>query len=541
MRYRSAGDVIAPKLIVIYTRFSDDDRRPTSSADQSRKAAEALERVGFDPARALVFDDQAMRGDRQDRPAYQRLLAMIGRGEVAVLAVDQQSRFGRGHNIKALVQDLVYHDGRFIAAGDGIDTARHGWEDLVGFKEMTNSSELRTTSWRVRRGMEGRVLDGNGSAGDYPMGYRSEWADPAAAAAYTGTGRRPTRVVVVDEAAAKVVVQIFELFAGGLSTNAAVRHLKANGITKYTRARKGRKAAWSPAYVRQVLSNPKYVGDWSYGLHTTVKNSAGKKKFVPVTKDHDITVVRVHRPDLRIVSQDLWDRVQTRLARLKEVWGKKPGDRRGQRLGRCARLYPKSLLANLVRCGACGAVLHVYPSDEARRFRCPNHYVGACTVRTGGPVDRAEAAVGEVLRDLLAADPEWMPAVLAEMRQEVQRLSRDVPERLGRDRARLKELDEELENVARFIAKGTKVTKLEEMLDRLTAEQAELLARVAEAESAEATVVAFPDEAWVGRQLRDLPALAGGKDEAAPAGPEDRRAEGGRAGGRGSRLPSNSG
>ncbi len=72
---------------------------------------------------------------------------------------------------------------------EGIDTDKKGWQMLVGFTEMHHSRSNDDTAERVRGGQEGRVLDGDGSAGDYPYGYRSEYVDPQAA---SSAKRRPS-------------------------------------------------------------------------------------------------------------------------------------------------------------------------------------------------------------------------------------------------------------------------------------------------------------------------------------------------------------
>jgi hypothetical protein len=287
------------RVVVIYTRYTDPKQREESHEAQERKVRHHLGFINVDHANAVVLRDSAQRGDLEDRACYEQLLGMIRRGEVAVLAVDQQSRFSRGFNVRAMVQDLVFVGGRFVTAAEGIDTERPGWQDLVGIKEIHNQMEIRDTGWRVRRSQEQRVEKTNGSAGDYCYGYASEYDDPAAAAEYRGRGPKPTKHVVIDEAAAAVVRDVFRRFAvDGQSISEIVRWWEANkarfpAITK---------TKVHHQHIRRLLTNKKLTGVWEYGRTTTLRNSTGKKKQVGALAHQKVTVVL--RPALRVVEQE---------------------------------------------------------------------------------------------------------------------------------------------------------------------------------------------------------------------------------------------
>ena len=57
--------------------------------------------------------------------------------------------------------------------------------------------------------------------------------------------------------------------------------------------------------MRRIVSNEKYIGHWVWGTTRTIRNSAGKKKQIPVPRDQ--WIVR-HRPNLRIIDQETWDK-----------------------------------------------------------------------------------------------------------------------------------------------------------------------------------------------------------------------------------------
>jgi len=82
------------------------------------------------------------------------------------------ARFSRADNAFSFIEDLVYSGGRFVSAGEGIDTNHEGWELRVKVMELHNSTTIRELGRGVRRGQLGRVLD-DGSAGNFPFGYES--------------------------------------------------------------------------------------------------------------------------------------------------------------------------------------------------------------------------------------------------------------------------------------------------------------------------------------------------------------------------------
>jgi DNA invertase Pin-like site-specific DNA recombinase len=146
-------------ITIIYTRFSSDMQRQDSCLDQERKVREYLHRNGIPLGEIAVLKDEAVSGTKEAHKAFDQIKARIDRREPFLLAVDDQSRLSRGDNVKGLIRDLVFAGGRFISAGENVDTDQPGWEMKVGIMEIHNSLTISELSRRVRRGQEGRVLD----------------------------------------------------------------------------------------------------------------------------------------------------------------------------------------------------------------------------------------------------------------------------------------------------------------------------------------------------------------------------------------------
>jgi site-specific DNA recombinase len=262
--------------LVIYARYSTDMQRTVSCDDQERSVRRDLPGFGVCTEDALVIRDEAESGTKSSRDGYQQLLAMIARGEVSVLAVDDQSRLTRADNASAFIQDLVYAGGRFISTSEGIDTLRSGWELGVKALEMKNSATIRNLSHLVRGGQEGRVLD-DGSAGDFPFGYESFYIDANGAAQRERRGPKPKKGLRVHEAEAAWVRQVFAWFLEERSIAWIAKELTRQGASKDHRASA---VGWHHQQVRRMLANEKDIGRWTWGATTTVRNSQGRTKQV---------------------------------------------------------------------------------------------------------------------------------------------------------------------------------------------------------------------------------------------------------------------
>src|SRR5262245_62661882 len=103
------------RRLVIYCRYSSDQQRPESCADQERGVRAALARLGIDATDAVVIYDEAESGTKTEREMFCRVEAMVLQDEVSILAVDDQSRLSRADNVSDFIKDLVYHGGRFLS------------------------------------------------------------------------------------------------------------------------------------------------------------------------------------------------------------------------------------------------------------------------------------------------------------------------------------------------------------------------------------------------------------------------------------------
>jgi hypothetical protein len=481
--------------VVIYTRYSSVMQRMDSCADQERNVRRDLPRFGVVGDEVVVIRDEAESGTKTSRDGFQQLQAMIARAEVAILAVDDQSRLTRADNASAFVQDLVFSGGRFISTSEGIDTQKKGWELLVKALEMKNSATIRGLSDLVRRGQEGRVLC-DGSAGDFPYGYESCYLDADWADQLARRGPKPKKGLRVCEEEARWIRQAFAWFVEGRAIGWIARELTRQG------APKGRRAStrgWHHEQVRRLLSNLKYVGRWAWGATTTLRSSQGRKK--QVARPEGERVVR-DRPDLRIVEQQTWEKAQRRLAELEEVFGMKAGQKKRGPKAHPSEVYPQSLLGGLLVCGRCGKKLWYQGSGQRRYYACPDRKKGLCDMTAQVPADRAEQALIGYLTDLLSAWPDWLRAVYQRTRELVQAAAEQLPAEQEQARKRLDEVRRQIGNLVGALADGTFASAaVKDTLAGLEREAEDLQRQLDGYAALLRSQVALPDNALLAREL----------------------------------------
>jgi DNA invertase Pin-like site-specific DNA recombinase len=483
------------KKVVIYCRYSSDMQRPDSCADQERNVRAGLAKLGIGAgAEAVVICDEAESGTRTARDGFQALVGLVRRREVAVLAVDDQSRLTRADNAFAFVKDLVFAGGRFVSTGEGIDTAVAGWELKVQVLQLHHGQTVRDLRHRVHRGQQGRV-EADGSAGDFPFGYESFYLDPDWAAQLARRGPKPKKGVRICEDEARWVRQVFDWFVAGRPIGWVARELTRLRVPKGHRTSK---PGWHPQQVRRVLANAKYVGRWVWGRTTTVRDSQGRKKQNPVPAGQEVTR---DRPELQIVERVVWDRAAARLAELGATFGYKDGQKRRGPRPNPADAYPRSPLGGVLVCGRCGARLWQHRSNARRYYACPGAKSGRCEMTAQVPADRAEAALRDFLLDLLRGWPDWLRAVYRLTCDAVGAAAARVPEERERDEKRAAELGRQIANFVAAVAGGLTSAAVVGGLQAAEAEKAVIDARLAAHAAVGPAAVALPDEGWVAARL----------------------------------------
>jgi site-specific DNA recombinase len=347
----------------VYARYSSDQQREASIEDQLRVCRARAEREGWTVAEA--FADAAVSGATTLRPGYQALLAAMRGGAIDVVLAESLDRFSRDQeHIAAFHKQAVFAGVRVVTLAEGEVSELH-----VGLKGTMGALYLKDLADKTRRGLEGRVRQGRG-VGRVCYGYR-----PVRRLGPDGEPERGLREP--DPAEAAVLRRIFREYAAGRSPRAIARALNAEGVPGpgggpwYDRTIRGRAARGEG-----LLRNPLYAGRQVWNRRRTLKDpvSGAPSRRSNDPAEHVVRPV----PELRIVDDALWDRVQARLAAEAA-----PASPERPAAAFWERRRPRHLLSGKVACGACGGVFYARGRDYLGAARGRGSASAATRARSG--------------------------------------------------------------------------------------------------------------------------------------------------------------
>ncbi|WP_317298197.1 recombinase family protein, partial [Clostridium fessum] len=273
------------RITALYARLSrDDEKDGISGSIQNQKVI--LEKYAKDnhlPNPRFFYDD-GFSGVTFTRPAFMEIMELAEQGMVGTIVVKDHSRLGRNRLVvgQLLEEDFVRLDVRYIAIMDNIDTEK-GISDIVPMQDLFNEWHAKNTSDKVRRVMQSKGMSGKPLTTNPPFGYmknpenKDEW--------------------IVDEPAAKVVKQIFEMCVSGLGPTQIAKQLHSEKVltpTEYWNSI-GRKCSkppavpynWCAATVADILDKQEYCGD-TVNFRTTSKSFKLKKRLERPQEDWQI-------------------------------------------------------------------------------------------------------------------------------------------------------------------------------------------------------------------------------------------------------------
>ena len=480
-----------------YLRFSSELQSTDSNVNQQHRCDLYLASTDLAHMKPTVLADDEVSGTLLDRPAYNELMTLVADGKVKVLIVAELSRLGRADMAMYTIKNIIAKGGRFISAREGIDTDRPGWQNQVRTADAQHSSSSEYTAARVRDGQAGRIRDGNGSAGDTPLGYCTKYRE-SDSTRVNSKSRVHRKDVFIEPDGADAVRKVFGLKKLRYGNAAIAKHAIENGFPLPRKCKGG----WTAALVRRILTNPKYRGEWAWGKTITVRDGNGKKIHRPAKPQE---IVRVQRPDLRIVSDEVFDAVQAILAEDLATFGNKPGGKKRGPNGNFRIKRAGFVTLGLIRCSECGSVLQASGSSkDVKRLGCPMHAVGKCSRVVRVVVGAAETMVTAGIGALLLAEPTWLPLLMGSLNVEVTKAAAALP----RERDKL---EADIQDVIR------KVDRYSDLV--LTNDSAALLTKLKLAETRQrdlearlralppASEIRVPEKAWVMAELANLSSL----------------------------------
>src|SRR6266571_570576 len=312
--------------VALYARYSSDQQRAASIADQQRTCREFAVRQGWDVV--ADYTDAAMSGASLMRPGFQSLMHAALAGTFEVVLAESLDRFSRDQEDTAgLFKRLTFAGVRIVTLSEGDIGHLH-----VGFKGTMNALYLNDLAEKTHRGLRGRVEVGR-SGGGLSYGYR--------VVRVLEGQPRGDREVHAEEAA--IVQRVFRSFVAGVSPKAIGKTLNAEGIPGPMGV------AWSPSTIHGhagrgtgILNNELYVGRLVWNRQHYVKDPDTGKRLARPNPPEAWIIVDV--PHLRIVDDPLWQAAKARQESTRYTMNAV--------IVRARR--PKFLFSGLTRCESCG-------------------------------------------------------------------------------------------------------------------------------------------------------------------------------------------
>jgi DNA invertase Pin-like site-specific DNA recombinase len=309
------------------------------------------------------------------------------------LLVNDLSRLSRDTIETAQVcRRLVYWRIRLVTT-DGIDTAHDGWEELAGIRGVINHQYNKALAKNIKRGMVGQAEKCFWNGGRV-YGYRLAEICHEMKLNQFGKPLRIGSRLEIDPDQAKWVKWIFEAYADGRSPRNIVTELNARGVpppgAAYKRKNRHRPPTWNAAALHGelergtgLLNNQLYRGlyRWNRSYRVTdpdegTKTNHWREKQEWVTKE---------MPELRIISDDLWERAHGKRVAVSQS-AQALNTARALKLGHDCRSAgtgrrPKYPFSGLLICGKCGGNMSIYgdPGYACSLWRMGGDTDNTCT------------------------------------------------------------------------------------------------------------------------------------------------------------------
>ena len=472
-----------PHRCAIYARFSTDRQSESSAEDQVRDCRTHAEREGWTVVQ--VYTDLAISGASNRRPGLNALLADATTGSFDVVLSEALDRVSRDQSdIASIYQRLVFAGVALRTLSEGVVNELH-----IGLKGTMSALFLKDLADKIRRGQRGSLARGR-IPGGLCYGY-----DVVRELRPDGTIDAGVRRINPDQAI--VVRRVLRDYADGRSPRTIAHELNAEGIPS-ARGGEWRTSAIVGNRGRQIglLHNPIYVGRYVYNRVRMLRDPESRRRVSRPNPADEHQTMEV--PELRIVDDELWQRVQN--ARQSRSSGPLVGRRR-----------PRHLFAGLVRCGVCGGAYSVLTKDRLGCTRARE--AGSCT--NGRRLSLAELqrrVLGGLTEQLLS--PDAVSLLVREYHLERTRQSVEVAKLRKSAERRLAKADAAVARLVDAIATGGgEFADLREALVLRTAERDTARAQLAE-EDAVPVIVLHPQIAVAYRER--VRALTQGLDAGSP-------------------------
>lgn len=353
---QSTGKKTREVTAFLYLRLSRDDNMDGESysiGNQKKLLSTVAKEKGY--TNLVMFSDDGVSGVTMNRPGFNEMIAQLEKNKASAVFVKDMSRLGRNYiEVGRLTEEFFpLHNIRLVAVSDNIDSDE-GENELAPIRNLFNEWYARDIS--KKRRISNKI---KGTSGE-PLGLPPY--------GYTKDPENPKRWIV-DEEAACVVWNIFDMSAGGMGTEQIAAYLSNQSILTPShhwltkgihRPRRGvlneAPCHWQASTIVKILRQQEYCGD-IINFKTYSKSYKHKQRLAN-TEENMAVFKDVHTP---IVEREVFDRIQSK---------------RGSARKRKTADGERNMFSGLLVCADCGNNLHFHfnqKNHDIKFFSCSNY------------------------------------------------------------------------------------------------------------------------------------------------------------------------
>ena len=292
------------KWVALYVRLSRDDDNEGDSNSIAHQIAILTKYIKDNNiTNYKVYKDDGYSGTNFNRPGFQEMLRDIENGLVSMVVVKDMSRLGRNYLEVGMYTEIRFpeFDVRFVAVNDGVDSERED-NDFTPFRNIINEWYAKDTSKKIKAVNRAKARAGEHLTSNVPYGYIKNPDNP--------------KQWIIDEEAAEVVREIFQLYLQGMNTNQISVSLSSRQILVPTAYKSihgivnrkftdETKFLWNGGTITRILENGSYVGNTVNGK--SMRKSFKIKKRINVAQEEWQIVPNTQEA---IIDCETWNLVQ---------------------------------------------------------------------------------------------------------------------------------------------------------------------------------------------------------------------------------------
>ena len=346
------------KFAAAYIRVSDERQDEYSPDSQLKLVKDFAAKNGYIlPEEYIFYDDGISAKSAKKRTSFNTMIAMAKdkAHPFDAILVWKFSRFARNQEESIVYKSLLKKAGvAVISVSEPISDDPFG-SLIERIIEWMDEYYLTRLSGEVKRGM-------------------IEKASRGEAMCHPAFGYDLVNKTYVPNADAPIVRRVFEQYVNGVPMFTLARSLAAEGVLTY------RGNPPDNRWIDYMLNNPVYIGKIRWSKEG---RQASKRQY----HGDDVMIVDGNHPPL--VSMELWEAAQQRIADTKRKYGKYQRPEQ----------VTEWMLKGLCRCSSCGATL-VRSATKCPSMQCHNYSRGQCPTSHALSLAKANA---EVIRDMQAS------------------------------------------------------------------------------------------------------------------------------------------